>query len=101
MDGIGMGLGFTVGIIAIAFFRELFGAGTLCGVQVMPSFYKPMDLLVKAPGAFLILGLIVMFMNAMSIQTRANDLVDGGCEGSCATCAVADKENCDKKEAKA
>ena len=33
MDGIGMGLGFTVGIIAIAFFRELFGAGTLCGVQ--------------------------------------------------------------------
>ena len=101
MDGIGMGLGFTVGIIAIAFFRELFGAGRLCGVQVMPSFYKPMDLLVKAPGAFLILGLIVMFMNAMSIQTRANDLVDGGCKGSCATCAVADKENCDKKEAKA
>ena len=101
MDGIGMGLGFTVGIMAIAFFRELFGAGTLCGVQVMPSFYKPIDLLVKAPGAFLILGLIVMFMNAMKIQTRANDLVDGGCEGSCATCAVADKANCDKKEAKA
>jgi electron transport complex protein RnfE len=101
MDGIGMGLGFTIGIMAIAFFRELFGAGTLCGVQVMPSFYKPIDLLVKAPGAFLILGLIVMFMNAMKIQTRANDLVDGGCEGSCATCAVADKANCDKKEAKA
>ena len=99
MDGIGMGLGFTIGLVCIAFFRELFGNGTLCGIQVMPSFYQPMALLVKAPGAFLVLGFIVMFMNGMHIQTQANKKVEQGCDGGCAACGVAD--TCDKKEAKA
>ena len=99
MDGIGMGLGFTVGIVAIAFFRELFGNGTVCGFQVMPSFYPPVSLLVKAPGAFLVLGFIVMAMNAMNIKTQANKKVEEGCDGGCAACGVAD--TCDKKEAKA
>ena len=38
-DGIGMGLGFTVGLTLIGMFRELIGAGTLFGIQVMPSAY--------------------------------------------------------------
>ena len=38
-DGIGMGLGFTIGLALLAFFRELLGAGTLMGHRVMPSFY--------------------------------------------------------------
>ena len=99
MDGIGMGLGFTFGLVCIAFFRELFGNGTLCGIQVMPSFYQPMALLVKAPGAFLVLGFIVMFMNGMHIETQANKKVEEGCDGACAACGSAD--SCDKKEAKA
>ena len=65
MDGIGMGLGFTFGLVCIAFFRELFGNGTLCGVQIMPESFQPVALLIKAPGAFLVLGFIVMVMNAL------------------------------------
>ena len=99
MDGIGMGLGFTVGIVAIAFFRELFGNGTVCGFRVMPSFYPPIALLVKAPGAFLVLGFIVMAMNAMNIKTQANKKVEEGCDGGCAACGSA--ATCEKKEANA
>lgn len=94
-DGLGMGLGFTVALFLIAAVRELFGAGTLFGYQVMPSFYEPLAILVKAPGAFLVLALIVAVMNALSIKTAANDKVEG-CDGCCETCSKA----CDKEGAK-
>ena len=67
MDGIGMGLGFTFGLVCIAFFRELFANGTLCRVQIMPESFQPVALRIKAPGAFLVLGFIVMVMNALHI----------------------------------
>ncbi len=92
-DGLGMGLGFTISLTAISFFRELLGAGTVCGVQVMPSFYKPIDMLVRAPGAFLILGLIALAMNALSIRTKANDMVEGGGCAACGACGEDGKED--------
>ena len=91
MDGIGMGLGFTVGLILISFFRELFGAGTLFGKQVMPASFEPIGILVKAPGAFLVLGVLVLIMNMLNIQTLANEKVEN-CDGCCATCAKAKDE---------
>lgn len=53
-DGIGMGLGFTVGLTLIGMFRELIGAGTLFGIQVMPSAYEPVNIFIMALGAFLV-----------------------------------------------
>ena len=100
-DGIGMGLGFTIGITILAFFRELLGAGTVAGFRVMPSFYKPIDMLVKAPGAFLVLGVIITVMNAWGISSRQAELVSGdGCVGCAAadSCGAKGKENCEKKE---
>ena len=47
-DGIGMGLGFTVGLTLIGMFRELIGAGTLFGIQVMPSAYEPVNIFIMA-----------------------------------------------------
>ncbi len=64
-DGLGMGLGFTVAITLICAVRELFGAGTLLGVQVMPAGYMPMDLLVKPAGGFIVLGLMMALMNKL------------------------------------
>ena len=85
-DGIGMGLGFTLGLTIIGIVRELFGAGTVFGFQVMPSFYEPIGIFTSAPGAFLVLTLIICIMNGASISTRANEKVEG-CDGCCATCA--------------
>ncbi|MBQ7825213.1 MAG: electron transport complex subunit E [Clostridia bacterium] len=64
-DGLGMGLGFTIAITMICAVRELFGVGTLLGVQVMPAGYMPMDLLVKPAGGFIVLGLMMALMNKL------------------------------------
>ncbi|MGN0775973.1 MAG: Rnf-Nqr domain containing protein, partial [Candidatus Ventricola sp.] len=65
VDGLGMGIGFTIAITLISAVRELFGAGTLLGVQVMPAGYMPMDLLVKPAGGFIVLGLMLALMNKL------------------------------------
>ena len=65
VDGLGMGLGFTIAITLICTVRELLGAGTLLGIQVMPSGYMPMDLLVKPAGGFIVFGLMMATMNKL------------------------------------
>ena len=64
LDGIGNAAGYGFILIVVAFFRELFGNGTVYGIEVVPSYlyqfgYTNMGLMVLAPGAFIILGLIV------------------------------------------
>ena len=64
LDGLGNGLGYGIILIAVAFFRELLGSGTIYGYKVVPealyaSGYENMGLMVLSPGAFIILGLIV------------------------------------------
>ena len=97
MDGVGMGLGFTIALLLIGMVRELVGAGTLFGIQVTPEAYNPVGIFVKAPGAFLVLAFLVAIMNAVGMKTRANKVVEG-CDGCCAACS----QSCtDKKEEKA
>ena len=91
MDGLGMGLGFTISLSVIGLIRELLGAGTVFGMQVMPSAYKPIAIFIKAPGAFLVLAFLVIIMNALKIKNRADAMVQG-CDGCCATCAHAKEE---------
>lgn len=93
MDGIGMGVGFTIALTVIGLVRELLGAGTAFGIDVAPDFFVPIAVFVKAPGAFLVLTIIIMIMNAVNITTRANDVVEG-CDGCCASCA----KNCDTEK---
>ena len=87
-DGIGMGLGFTASLTVIGLLRELVGNGTAFGAQIMPSIYQPIAIMTKAPGAFLVLALLVIIMNALKIKNAANAKVNGtGCSGNCAGCA--------------
>ncbi|SFK92358.1 electron transport complex protein RnfE [Lachnospiraceae bacterium KH1T2] len=87
-DGIGMGLGFTIALGILGLVREFIGAGTAFGVQVLPESIEPIGIFVKAPGAFMVIAFMVMIMNAASITTRANDIVEEGCAGSCGSCGV-------------
>ena len=93
-DGLGMGLGFTVALVIIGSIRELLGAGSIFGIA-LPGNYEPIAFFVRAPGAFLVLGIVVAIMNAIGIKSRANKVVEG-CDGCCASCA---SSGCDKKEA--
>lgn len=90
-DGIGMGLGFTIGLTIIGAIRELLGNGSIFGVSI-PG-YEPMAFFIRAPGAFLVLAVLIAIMNAVGIKNRANKMTEG-CDGCCASCASA----CDKKE---
>jgi len=59
VDGVGMGLGFTFALVLISVVRELLGAGTVFGLQVLPASYPPMVIFVLPAGAFLTLGFII------------------------------------------
>jgi len=74
LDGLGNALGYSWILIAVAFFRELLGSGSLFGIAVIPGsvyaqnggFYINNGLMVLAPGAFLLLGIIIWIQRALS-----------------------------------
>jgi electron transport complex protein RnfE len=59
MDGIGMGIGFTLIITLIGTIREVIGNGTMFGHQVMPARYQPFMIFILPPGAFLVIGFLM------------------------------------------
>lgn len=63
-DGIGNGLGYSVILVIVAFIRELFGSGSLFGVQILTlakdgGWYVPNGMLLLPPSAFFLIGLII------------------------------------------
>ena len=58
LDGVGNGLGYGMMLILVAFFRELFGFGTVFNMRVLPETFNN-GLMLLAPGAFIVLGLII------------------------------------------
>ena len=94
-DGIGMGLGFTVGLTAIGLIREILGAGTIFDVPVLVNIgYTPMTIFIMAPGAFLVLAFLVAGMNIVreKMEKKGKPLAKpSGCisGGDCAGCASA------------
>ena len=69
LDGLGHGLGYSAILIFVAAVRELFGSGTLMGVELMTSvnnggWYEPNGLMLLAPGAFFIIGLMIWGIRA-------------------------------------
>ena len=70
LDGIGNGLGYGMILIFVAFLRELLGSGKIFGFAVIPQSvyeagYQNMGLMVLAPGAFFIIGLLVWLKNSL------------------------------------
>ena len=62
VDGICQGIGYTLVLIVMCAFRELFGAGKLLGFQIMPSSYVPASMLTLPVGGFLTLGCLIALM---------------------------------------
>ena len=95
-DGLGMGLGFTVGLTLIGMFRELLGKGCIFGFQILGdgnqlqsssgivkaignvfSLYTPITILVLAPGAFFVLAFLIAFINKRNAKKTAEALANG------------------------
>ena len=62
VDGICQGIGYTVVLVIMCTVRELLGAGTLMGIQIMPASYTPALMLVLPVGGFLCLGTLIAVM---------------------------------------
>lgn len=65
LDGVGIGLGFTLSLTLLGLLREFLGAGTAFGLQLYPKTYSAL-LFVLAPGAFIVLGYLIALKNKLS-----------------------------------
>lgn len=77
LDGLGNGLGYSAVLILVAFGREILGSGTLLGFHVVPQAlydmgYVNCGMMVLAPGAFFLLGVIIWIQRALSGYTESN-----------------------------
>jgi electron transport complex protein RnfE len=71
MDGIGMGLGFTLVLTVLGSIRELLGNGTVFGLPVLPAGYQPFLVFILPPGAFLVLGFLMAIQKRLSRKGAA------------------------------
>ncbi len=71
VDGLGMGLGFTLALILMGTVRELLGNGSVFGIQIMGAAFEPMLLMVLAPGGFITFGLLLGIINAITDKISA------------------------------
>uniref|UniRef100_A0A7C4RJ52 Ion-translocating oxidoreductase complex subunit E n=1 Tax=Desulfatirhabdium butyrativorans TaxID=340467 RepID=A0A7C4RJ52_9BACT len=64
-DGLGLGIGYGLSLVALSALREVFGVGTFFGHPVFGSSFQPFTFMVEAPGAFVCLGLMLCIMNVL------------------------------------
>lgn len=88
-DGIGIGLGFTIGLTIIGIVRELLGSGTIFGIKVTPQSFEPVSIFVMAPGAFFVLAVLCAVQNKLKLKGANRHVKQtGACNGNCGECAL-------------
>ena len=81
LDGLGMGLGFTGTLVVMGSVREVLGAGTLFGIQVMPAAVDPMTVFITPPGGFFVFGCLMALVIWIEIKTNNRKVRSIGGEG--------------------
>lgn len=71
LDGIGMGIGFTMALTILGAIRELFGAGAIFGFNILGPAYQPALIMILPPGAFLTLGFLLAINNVIKNRKAA------------------------------
>lgn len=66
LDGLGNGVGYGIILISVAAVREFFGFGTLYGFKILPEAYMGNGLALLAPGAFIVLGLLIWIQRSFN-----------------------------------
>ena len=73
LDGLGNGLGYSFVLIVVGVVRELFGAGSLMGIEILPAvteggWYNPNGLLLLPPSAFFLIGFLIWAIRAVQTE---------------------------------
>jgi electron transport complex protein RnfE len=80
LDGIGMGLGFVLALVAMATVREILGAGTFAGIPVPFFDTHKIEIFIKAPGGLMVYGFLIALVNIIT-KGKAIKKKSFGCEG--------------------
>ena len=93
LDGLGMGVGFLIALLAMALIREVFGAGTFAGIEIPVLVDYKIPLLTQAPGGFLVFGILIAVVNAIGPKKGEGKRKHFSCEG-CPSAALCGKVSC-------
>ena len=91
LDGLGMGMGFTLSLLAIGSVRELLGAGTWCGLTVTKGVMEPITYFILPAGGFFVLGLLTALVNRLNGYLLSRERP--GCAGCPSRGACGGKEH--------
>lgn len=95
LDGLGMGLGFTLALLIMGSIREILGSGTWFGIPIIAGKIDTMIIFILAPGGFFVYGTIIAIVNKLS-KGKAIKRKSFGCEGcpSASACSLAADGGC-------
>lgn len=100
LDGAGMGVGFTMALLAVGSVREIIGGGTWFGIQLIPEgTIQPMTLFILPAGGFFVLGCVIALVNKISNREPKKVTGCAAC-GVCEACGGCPSGEADKKEEK-
>ncbi|MBE2279964.1 MAG: electron transport complex subunit E [Ignavibacteriaceae bacterium] len=74
LDGLGMGVGFTIGLTILGGIREILGSRTIFGLQVLPDAFEPWVIMILPAGAFLTLGLLFGLLNFVELKKKTKKI---------------------------
>lgn len=78
LDGLGMGVGFTLSLLTVGSVREILGSGTWFGIKIMPDFIQPMTFFILPAGGFFSLGIIIAVVGKIS-KKKPKDITCSAC----------------------
>ena len=93
LDGLGMGLGFLVALVLIATIREVFGSASFAGIAIPFLANYKISTLTEAPGGFLVYGILIAVMNALTAKRGGVKKKSFSCEG-CPSVGTCQKTDC-------
>ena len=93
LDGLGMGLGFLLALLAMATIREVLGAGSFAGLEIPFLVDYKIPILQAAPGGFLVFGILIAIVNKIGPKKGEGKRKQYSCEG-CPSAALCGKVSC-------
>ena len=93
LDGLGMGIGFLVALVAMATIREVLGAGTFAGIEIPFLIDYNIPILTQAPGGFLVFGILIAVVNKIGPKKGAEKRKNFSCDG-CPSAPLCGKVSC-------
>jgi len=94
LDGLGMGVGFLIALVAMATIREILGSGSFAGIEIPFLVDYKIPFFAKAPGGFFVFGVLIAIVNKIGPKAGSEKRKNFSCEG-CPSAAVCNKASCD------